>query len=353
MTLAAPKVDAVVLAGTHQDKRRLIQGHNKAFLPLGNHPCLHYVLEALRDSRRVDRIFVVGPSEDLARRLPPAIHGYEPVAEKGRMLDNAFEAYRTAEAALPPHAVAAGGRSLDNLYLFITSDVPLAVPEAIADFVDRGLARERERQERVDFFAGVSDEVALAPFYPAPARRGIYRPYMELKHQRLRLANIYLARPARILNLEVLQQGFAARKLTQWRSVLRLIRTFLGNPAGLRGASHVAFLQAVSVLDRAGLPALARLAKNRLDLNLIENTASRMLGCRFMSLVTPFGGLSLDIDDEKDYGIILDNLEAWREHQRALLPFFPEEAVGGELPQIPAQAQRLPPSKPATRDSAN
>ena len=353
MTLAAPKVNAVVLAGTHQDKRRLIQGHNKAFLPLGDHPCLHYVLEALRGSQRVNRIFVVGPAEDLARRLPPAIHGYEPVGEKGRMLDNAFEAYRTAEADLAPRAVTEGGRCLDNLYLFITSDVPLAVPEAIADFVDRGFARERELQERVDFFAGVSDEVALAPFYPASTRRGIYRPYMELKHQRLRLANIYLARPARILNLEVLQQGFAARKLTQWRSVLRLIRTFLGNPAGLRGASHVACLQAVSVLNRAGLPALARLARNRLDLNVIENTASRMLGCRFLSLVSPFGGLSLDIDDEKDYGVIRDNLEAWRSHQRALLPFFPEEAVGGELPQVPAQAQGRPPSKPATRESAN
>ncbi len=353
MTLAGPKVDAVVLAGTHQDKRRLIQGHNKAFLPLGDHPCLHYVLEALRDSQRVGRIFVVGPPEDLARRLPPAIHGYEPVGEKGRMLDNAFEAYRTAEAALPRRAVSAGARSLDNLYLFITSDVPLAVPEAITDFVDRGFARERELQERVDFFAGVSDEVALAPFYPAATRRGIYRPYMELKKQRLRLANIYLARPARIRNLEVLQQGFAARKLTQWRSVLRLIRTFLGNPAGVRGAGHVVCLQTVSMLDRMGLPALARVARNRLDLNVIEQTASRMLGCRFISLLSPFGGLSLDVDDEKDYGVIRDNLEAWRRHQRGLLPFFPEEAVGQELPKVPAQAQQRQPPKPASRESAN
>ena len=301
MTLAGPRVDAVVLAGTHQDKRRLIQGHNKAFLPLGDRPCLHYVLEALRSSERVERIFVVGPSEDLTRRLPPSIYRYEPVVEKGRMLDNAFEAYRTAEASQQPRAVAAGSRSLDNLYLFITSDVPLAVPEAISDFVDRGFARQRELGERIDFFAGVADEVALAPFYPGATRPGIYRPYMELKHQRLRLANLYLARPARILNLEILQQGFAARKLTQWRSVLRLIRTFLGNPAGFRGAGHVACLQAVSILDRAGLSSLARLARNRLDLGVIERTASRMLGCRFMALVTPFGGLSIDIDDEADY----------------------------------------------------
>jgi hypothetical protein len=347
-------VDAVVLAGTHQDKRRLIQGHNKAFLPLGDRPCLHYVLEALRGSERVERIFVVGPSEDLGRRLPPAVHGYEPVGEKGRMLDNAFEAYRTADASLLPRAVTeGGGGSIDNLYLFITADVPLAVPEAINDFVDRGFARERELGERIDFFAGVADEVGLAPFYPGAARRGIYRPYMELKHQRLRLANIYLARPARIRNLEILQQGFAARKLTQWRSVLRLIRTFLGNPAGLRGAGHVVCLQAVSVLDRAGLHPLARVARNRLDLAVIERTASSMLGCHFRSLITPFGGLSLDIDDESDYQIIRDNLEVWREHQRGLLPFFPEEALPPEIPEIPAPAQRPQPTKPATGKPAN
>ena len=301
----------------------------------------------------MERIFVVGPSEDLARRLPPTIYRYEAVAEKGRMLDNAFEAYRTAEASQLPRAVSSGSSSLDHLYLFITSDVPLAVPESIADFVDRGLARERDLGERIDFFAGVTDEVALAPFYPGSVRRGIQRPYMELKHQRLRLANLYLARPARIRNLEILQQGFAARKLTQWRSVLRLIRTFLGNPAGLRGAGHVACLQAVSVLDRAGFPSLARMARNRLDLAVIEHTASRMLGCRFRALVTPFGGLSIDIDDEGDYQIIRDNLDGWRAHQRALLPFFPEEAVGAELPKLAAPAQRRQPPKPAAEKQAN
>jgi len=344
MPVANPRVDAVVLAGTHQDKRRLINGLNKAFLPLGDSLSLLYVLEALLQSDRVDRIFVVGPTKELQNHLPADRHGYRLVAEKGRMLDNAFEAYRTADASAPPHHHASS--SSDRLYLFLTSDIPLAVPEAITDFIDRSRLLEQRRGERIDFFAGVADEVALAPFYPQPSRRGIFRPYMELKHQRLRLANIYLTRPARIQNLEILQQGFAARKLTQWRSVARLIRTFLGNPAGLRGASHVAWCQAASVFEKAGLSRVSKLARNRLDRGTIEETASRMLGCRFAALVTPYGGLSLDIDEQSDYEIIRENLVPWREHQKALLPSFPEEAQASAIPPPRVKPALPPPAQP-------
>ena len=312
----APKVDAIVLAGTHQDKRRLIQGLNKAFLPLGRQLSLDLVLEALTRSRRVDRVYVVGPEEELHRRVPPEGWGHRIVPEAGRMLDNAWKAWRAAEASL------SGGPSREDdarPYLFLTSDIPLAVPEAIDDFVGRCFAREAQAGGMVDFFPGVADEVALAPFYPRPPRRGIRRPFMELKHQRLRLANIYLARPRRIRNLEILQQGFAARKLTQWKSVARLIGAFLENPGGVRGAVHVACFQAAALLKRGGMTRLSGVVRKALDLPVIERTASLMLGCRFVAVVTPYGGLSLDMDDESDYAIICENLVAWREHQSTLL----------------------------------
>lgn len=349
MSVATPSVDAVVLAGTHQDRRRLINGLNKAFLPLGNSLSLQYVLDALCRSGKVGRVFVVGPSEELRRHLSGDGGRYHVVPEKGRMLDNALEAYRSAES----EAAQDGAAASDRLYLYLTSDIPLAVPEAIADFVDRAALLEKSLGQRIDLVAGVSDEVALAPFYPLTNRPGIVRPYMELKHQRLRLANIYLARPGRIRNLEVLQQGFAARKLTQWRSVGRLIRTFLGNPAGLKGASHVAWFQAASVFEKTGFRRLAKLARNRLDREVIERTASAMLGCRFAALVTPYGGLSLDIDDAADYEIIRENLTIWRKHQKSLLPSFSEEAAASveDLRPSPRPVQgpaRTGPREPVT-----
>ncbi len=331
----APRVDAIVLSGTHQDRRRLIQGQNKAFLPLGPRISLDLILEALSQSRRVGRIFVVGPAEELARRLPPAEWGHQIVPEAGRMLDNAWKAFRVAEESL--HG--ADPRELETRpYLFLTSDIPLAVPDAIDDFVDRCLSLEARRGGMVDFFPGLADEVALAPFYPRPPRRGIARPYLELRHQRLRLANIYLARPRRIRNLEILQQGFSARKLTQWKSVARLVAAFLKNPGGIRGAYHVACFQAVSLLERGGMSRLSGLVRKTLDLPVIERTASMMLGCRFAAVVTPYGGLSLDIDDESDYEVIRENFVAWREHQRALLR---DPAAAEDDPADPRDASGL------------
>jgi hypothetical protein len=310
----ATKVDAIILAGTHLDKRRLIHRLNKAFLPLGRDVSLDLVLEALSGSRRVGRVFVVGPEAELQRVVPPGRWGYRIVPESGRMLDNAWTAFRAAEDSLP-----GGAGSADRPYLFLTSDIPLAVPEAVDDFLERCFALESRRGGMVDFFPGMADEVALAPFYPHTPRRGIQRPYMELHHQRLRLANVYLVRPRRIRNLEVLQQGFAARKLTQWRSVARLMAAFLQNPGGIRGAYHVACFQAASLLERQRMARLSTLVRKSLELGVIERTASMMLGCRFAAVVTPYGGLSLDMDDETDYEIIRENLSVWREHQRRLL----------------------------------
>ncbi len=330
----APKVDAIVLSGTHQDKRKLIGGLNKAFLPMGRQVSLDYVLEALSLSRRVDRVFVVGPEEELRRRVPPGKWGHRIVPESGRMLDNAWKAFRAAEDLRPDLT---SREREDRLHLFLTSDIPLAVPEAIDDFVERCSLREAEIGERVDFFAGLADEVALAPFYPRPSRRGIRRPYMELKCQRLRLANIYLVRPRRIRNLEILQQGFSTRKLTRWKSVARLAAAFVKNPGGIRGAWHVACFQAASVLERGRMSWLTALVRRSLPLPVVERTASLMLGCRFAAVVTPYGGLSLDIDDETDYEVIRENYIAWRDHQHSLLP---EGALAPEAPETPESAAR-------------
>lgn len=318
MSSPTSSVDVIVLAGTHTDKGKLIRGRNKAFLPVGEGLSLGLVLEALRGARGVGRIFVVGPEVLLGDLLPPERCGYRPVPEAGRMLDNAWKAFEAAESSL---GLAVGDPALaDRPYLFLTSDVPLAVSEAIDDFLERCFALEEAQGERIDFFAGLADEAALAPFYPRGQKKGIRRPYMELKHQRMRLANIYLVRPRSIGNREVLQQGFTARKLTRWRNILRLLAVFLRNPGGLHGVLHVLCFQAAALLESAGMHGLSAVPRAFLDLRRVERTASLILGCRFSAVVTPFGGLSIDIDEESDYEILSENLDAWREHQRTLIP---------------------------------
>jgi molybdopterin-guanine dinucleotide biosynthesis protein A len=160
----APKVDAIILSGTHMDKRRLIRGLNKAFLPLGDKLSLELVLESLSRAGRVGRIFVVGPEEELRRRVPPGRWGYRIVPEAGRMLDNAWKAYRTADESL------SGASSADRAsapYLFLTSDIPLATPEAIDDFVERCFQREADRGAMVDFSRGLPTRWPWPLFIPA------------------------------------------------------------------------------------------------------------------------------------------------------------------------------------------
>ena len=69
-------LDAVVLAGTHQNLKRLICGRNKAFLEVGGQVLLRYVVNALLEAESIDQIFVVGPPDELLQELagfPPRV----------------------------------------------------------------------------------------------------------------------------------------------------------------------------------------------------------------------------------------------------------------------------------------
>ena len=63
-------LDAIVLAGTDDNPRRMIKGQNKAFLEIGAKPLVRRVAEALLESDSVGRIFIVGPLERLQAVLP-------------------------------------------------------------------------------------------------------------------------------------------------------------------------------------------------------------------------------------------------------------------------------------------
>jgi 2-C-methyl-D-erythritol 4-phosphate cytidylyltransferase len=83
-------LDAIVLAGTDANPRRLIEGQNKAFLRLGGEVLVRRVVLALLDASSIGNIFVVGPAERLREALgglPPEVNIVE---QSGGMLSNAF-----------------------------------------------------------------------------------------------------------------------------------------------------------------------------------------------------------------------------------------------------------------------
>ncbi len=54
-------LDAIVLAGTDSNPRRMIEGQNKAFLEVGGEILVRRVVTALLDSSSIGDILVVGP----------------------------------------------------------------------------------------------------------------------------------------------------------------------------------------------------------------------------------------------------------------------------------------------------
>ncbi|MBI2570079.1 MAG: NTP transferase domain-containing protein [Candidatus Schekmanbacteria bacterium] len=99
--LPPPRLDALVLAGTHQDPTKLINGRNKALLPLEGKPVVCHVVEAVCAAPSVDRVFVVGPVEELGRALADlraSTDRVHLVPQRGNFLENGLAAYM---AALP------------------------------------------------------------------------------------------------------------------------------------------------------------------------------------------------------------------------------------------------------------
>ncbi|MBT8064381.1 MAG: NTP transferase domain-containing protein, partial [Gammaproteobacteria bacterium] len=64
-------LDAIVLAGTDDNPRRMIQGQNKAFLEIGGRSLVERAVSALLAAESIGQVFVVGPVERLQQALGP------------------------------------------------------------------------------------------------------------------------------------------------------------------------------------------------------------------------------------------------------------------------------------------
>lgn len=300
-------LDAIVLAGTDDNPRRMICGENKAFLEIGGQLLVHRVVEALQAARKVGQIFVVGPSDRLRRVLGQSIRGVTVVEQAGKMLANAWQAIHAAEASyVQQHGRDDPARPL----LFLSSDLPLISAAAIDDFIDRSARLDEETGWGAGMLAGVAEEASLTAFYPGDSGPGIERPYVHLSDCRLRLANIYVGRPRALSNQAFLQTGFDHRKAEKWKHVLALAWNFLSQRGGLAAAGATLRLQATLLASKRPGKLYRYLRKGN-EPRHIEDLCSRVLGGPVRMVITPYGGLSLDVDFEEDYRVLKERFEDW------------------------------------------
>lgn len=307
----AEPLDAIVLAGTDDNPKRLIRDCNKAFLEIGGEVLLRRVVSTLLEAATIARVFVVGPADrlrEVLQDLPDPLAGRVTVVEQaGKLLANAWEAIRASEALFRERH---GRDDPQRPLLFISSDLPLISPAAVDDFVRRCARVDRAAATGHSMLAGVAEEASLRPYRSEPGKAGIDRPFVHLAGLRLRLANIYVGRPRTLSEQQFLQTGFDHRKAEKWKNVLALAWKFLAQPGGWRAARLTLRLQATLLAARSEGLVYRKLRSGNLP-GRVEAACGDVIGGTVRMVVTPYGGLSLDVDNEEDYRVLSRRYEDW------------------------------------------
>ena len=302
-------LDAIVLAGTDDNPRRMIQGQNKAFLEIGGKALVRRVVEALLQSKKVGQVFVVGPIDRLHAALDNVSPRITLVAQKGKMMANAWAAFEAAEV----HQRDLGKPDkLERPVLILSCDLPLITPAAVEDFMARCAEADGRADRGYSILCGVAEEASLKQYYPEEGKPGIVRPYVNFAEFRVRLANIYVGRPRTLTNRAFLQTGFEHRKTAKLKNVLLLAWDFLSQKGGWTAAWLSLRMQLTLVADRNGWKSYPRLRAGN-PARRTEDVCGEVLGGTVKIVVTPYGGLSLDADNEEDFVMLSQRFEEWLE----------------------------------------
>ncbi len=300
-------LDAIVLAGTDSNPRRMIQGRNKAFLELGGQVLVRRVVEALEAASSIGLIFVVGPGEQLRTTLEELTAQVIIVEQAGNILANTWAAIHAVEDR---YFTRTGKDNPDRPMLFISCDLPLISAPAVDDFISRCAHEDNQRQDNYAVFAGITEEASLKPYYSTEDGVGIIRPCVHFSTGRMRLANIYVGRPRKLSHAEFLQTGFSYRKAKDWHNVVSLAWSFFKQTGGWKAAWVTARLQATLLASRRPGRLYRRLRKHNTP-ERIEAAIGTVFGGQVRMVVTPYGGLSLDVDEEEDYRILSRCFRQW------------------------------------------
>ncbi len=238
---------AVILAGDNKNPKVSTRGFdkNKALVNVKGFPMITYIISALNKVDEIEKVYVVGPANDLKK----ALEGYniEILAERGAVLDNILVATEKIEV-----------KPGENI-LLVTSDIPLITPEAIEDFI-------KKCQGNYDLFYPVIEKEENDRKFP-----DLNRTFVKFKEGNFTGGNIFFINP---------------RKVNQCYDMLKKIIAIRKNPIKL-----------AMVL---GLPFLINLITGTLTLPRVERKVSKILNINGKAVITSYPELGTDIDKEED-----------------------------------------------------
>ncbi|MFZ5634634.1 MAG: NTP transferase domain-containing protein [Bacillota bacterium] len=242
-------VDALVLAGSRNDGplKQCSSVPYEAMITIGRKTMIEYVIDALRSSKRINRIVVVGPPDvpGFCRRDDVKV-----VPAKGNLMENMLRGVENIPGA--------------ERVLLATCDIPLITSQAIEDFLDRCGDKSADI-----YYPVVPREVVEKSFI------NTRRTYVTFKEGDFTGGNLFLIAPAAVNRCMVKgQQLVDARK-----SPIRLSRLM-------------------------GVPFLIKFMLRMVTIKEAERKASDLLGIEGAVVITRYPEVGVDVDKPSDLELV-------------------------------------------------
>lgn len=315
------RFDVIVTAGSSRSSR-LVLRKNKVFLPLAGAPVITHVLSAVERARCTARIFVVGDRaglEDVLSTPDNPFQGLRPITliEQGQTLyDNVWQAFLHTLPDYMPGTEWHGHEhteAQDKAVLVVAGDTPLTTPMEIDEFVDSC------DLTRYDYFLGLTAEPTLRPFYPKGDQPGIRMAYFTIRDLQVRQNNLHLVKPLRFANRHYIQTVYDVRYQKEWRNILKICREVLRlRETSLRMTWAFFCLHLARHLVRRGWQHIPLFRPFFLELPMVASLMSQFLGTRSTTVMTHYGGSTIDVDNAEHYDAIGANFARWMSYQYAL-----------------------------------
>jgi GTP:adenosylcobinamide-phosphate guanylyltransferase len=305
-------IPAIVTAGDGLASKS-VYGDSKVYLEVGGRALVARVVHTLQRVPEVSEVWVVGNAERLGELfcrddVKAGIHKPLHIVPQLRNLyENAWQTYRRLMPGAGPEGRDPKGDEVEQVVLYLSSDLPFATPQEISEFIHRSTALDCE------YAVGLVPEESLKDFYPpAPGEPGIRVAYFNVREGRFRQSNLHLAKPARIGNRQYIEDMYEHRYQKEFWHIVRLAWTILrSEQGGFRILLLYCLMHVAGVANRHGFRAIANAVRRFVSLTDVERSISSLLRTDYHFVITEVGGCAVDIDNEQEYDVATLRFAEW------------------------------------------
>ncbi|MEN3189958.1 MAG: nucleotidyltransferase family protein [Atribacterota bacterium] len=243
-------LNALILAGTKGRGPLEIATNveNKTLIMINGRPIIDYIVDALKRSKNIDKIVVVGPKNELYYYIGEKV---EKIIEPGNSILYNLE-------------VGIKYFNSNKDLLILTSDIPLISPQAIDEFIEKCL----ERKAHLGY--PIIKKENIIKKYPEAQRT-----YVKIKEGTVCGGNIIFFKPEIFYeNKELIQELFENRKaMWKWAKIL-------------------------------GLKFVIKYLLKTITLKEIEEKVTGLVGYKSAAIIISYPELMIDLDKISDYELV-------------------------------------------------